>query len=736
MLNVSSTHNYSSSTNITDSPINTFIKILISVVVIAFSNSVYAQIRPHTISSGNKSNNNSNVYTPHQNLDDSENQDSIVDNTPKGIVYNDDILPDSVLRSHVYSFGESVRAVKLRHLQNPSLLPTGLQNNNPLDAVEKYSFATLGALGQVHQPLYYNHLSLSHTNRTSFINDPLPYYRQDQHTLRHFQSLTPYTLLGYGNSLDKDYQIHVIHTQNIRPRWNFAMLYDLISREGLYTNSGLTDHYLDLTTNYYSEDARYQLQASITYNRIRHQENGGVTNDTTCWDYSRESGVPVNMYAAQNQWRDIEFHIHQSYNTVRQFDLIRENKITDTIPQDGDSIVRTNSRTIYDTTKASKPSTFNTGVFALDLTYARHRRIFSDNQALSWFYNYGSIDTIFYFDSTTHHHLAAEVYWTNDAYMQHHYNNPVVISGGLRPQYDEMRFASPSAKSSELNITPFASARIHAGRFLLTADAEETNGARRMGDYRLSGNLSIQLGDNELSVNALSEAQSPSMVFYHNEGAYNWIIDDYNKIKQQRLAFNYSYINSDTIASKFQVSNLKLQLASTLLSDNVWFDSQMRPTQGNATALLLQADLNAHLRLGWFNLRTHQMLQHSNDDNVVRVPLFASKNSFYADFNMFHGALRTQIGIDARYHTKFYCDGWNPVLGAFYRQDEVEIGNYLIADLWLTLQVKRATIYLRASHLNAAIEKLAGLQPSYFSMPHYPYENFTLYWGIIWRFFD
>lgn len=684
----------------------------------------------------NRDRNNTRATTTQYNPDDPENQDTVADDTPKGIVFDSDALPDSVLQSHVFAFPNTLRAVKIRQLENPSLSPTGLQCNDPLAAVQNLSYASLGALGQAHQPLYHCPQPSSLLHHSSFISDPLPFFRQQLHKLRFFQSQTPYTVLGYGSSLDKDYQIHVIHTQNIQPRWNIAMLYDLVSREGLYTGSGLTDHFLDFTTNYYSKDARYQLQASLTYNRLRHQENGGVQNDTTCWDYQRESGVPVAMYAAQNQWRDIELHIHQSYNTVRQFDLIREHEVIDTISDSGDSTVKTKTHTLYDTTPAPHPSTFNTGVFALDLSYARHRRIFNDNQANSWFYNYSSLDTNFFYDSTVHHQLAAEIYWTNDAHNQHRFANPVIVTGGLRPQYDEVRFAMPDAKMSELNIIPFASARLHVGQFLLEASAEETNGTHRLGDYRLAGDLSLQLGSHTFVISALSEAQSPSMVFYHNEGAYNWDFDNYNKIKQQRLAVNYNYIHPDTATQRVQVSNFKLQIASTLLSDNVWFDNQMRPTQGDATALLLQADLTGHIQLGWLNLRTHQMLQRSSDDNVVRVPLFASKNSLFADFNMFHGAMRTQIGIDAHYHTRYYCDGWNPVLGAFYRQDEVKIGNYLIADLWLTLQVKRATIYLRASHFNAPIEKLTALQPSYFSMPHYPYENFSLYWGLVWRFFD
>ena len=653
------------------------------------------------------SNRTSSTTTTDNRQQPENDNDTVVDNTPQGIVYNTDEIPDSILQSRVISFSDIARSVKIRLIQHPSLLPTGIHNNDPLSDILNVSYASLGALGQVHQPIYPYTLTPLH----SYTQNPFPVY-SSLHDSRYFQTQTPYTLLGYGSSLDKDYQIHIAHSQNIKPRWNVAMLYDLVSRDGLYTNSGVTSHFLDLTTNYYSRDARYQMYAALTYNRIRHEENGGVTNDTTCWSYSRESGIPVNMYSAQNQWQDIELKIHQSYNTVRQFPLIIERDSAQ-----------------YDTIPEPKPATFNTGVFALDLSYTRHRRLFFDNQATSWFYNYGSIDTSFFYDSTIYHQLAAELYWTNDAHMQHRWHNPVIVTVGLRPQYEEIKFAEIHPYTitplHHYTLSPFASAQLHIGRFDIEAHGEETNGSYRTGDYRLDGNIKMRWENGDLMVSVLSEAQSPDMIFYHNQGAYNWDINDYNKIKQQRIA---AALNHNTVGC--------LRLASTLISDNVWIDSQMRPTQGNATGLLLQADWIGQLKFGWFNIRTHQMLQHSSDDNVVRVPLYASKNSFYADFNLFSNALRAQIGFDLRYHTKYYCDGWNPVLGAFYRQNEVKIGDYIIGDLWITLQVKRATIYLRASHLNAPIEKLMGFKPHYFSMPHYPYENFTLYWGLVWRFFD
>ena len=125
-------------------------------------------------------------------------------------------------------------------------------------------------------------------------------------------------------------------------------------------------------------------------------------------------------------------------------------------------------------------------------------------------------------------------------------------------------------------------------------------------------------------------------------------------------------------------------------------------------------------------------LQHSTDPDQLPVPLWASKNSLYADFPLFHGTLRAQLGVDLRYHTAYHAPFYDPATGLFLQQDALTVGNYLWGDLFVTMQVKRASIYIKAGHLNALWENPA----TYFLLPHYPGQKFGLQWGLTWCFFD
>ena len=696
--------------------------------------------------------NNGNITNPLM-INDEEDSVATENKMPEGIVYDSGEEADSVMPGKVFAFPRTVRDVKIRSLHHPTLSPDGVELINPASLFDGNYYVDRGALGQTHLSvipyldqtlrLLDPHTTISPLSQ-QFQSDALPAYRKNLHSLPMYQTLVPYTLLSYGSSLNKDYKISVLHTQNIKPRWNAAFIYDLTSRDGVYTNAGGTNHMLDVTTNYYSADSRYQLQGSVTFNKMRQEENGGVKNDTTCWESSRRAGVPVNMYKAQNMWRDLEFHLHQSFNTVRQVEKIVPitTQLSDTtnntsvVEKDGvnDTVVNTrvsvrDTVVGYDTIMPATAHTYNTGVFALDLHYGKHRRIFTDSQTDSWFYDTTLLDTTFYFDSTAHHKLYADLYWTNDAYMSHRWKNPLVILFGVRPELNRLQFAT--SHYDMVSVSPFARVVFNIGQMRLSGDAEEVTGSHSNGDYRLAGKLEMKVGKrSRFDIGVLSEALSPDIQYYRNDGYYSWDINDYNKIKRQQVALGYRLDEADTLKSALRL--FETRTSAMLISDNVWFNDNMQPVQGNATGMLLQASVNTHLKFGWFNIRMSHTLQHSSDEDVMRVPLFASKNSFYADAKAFKKALLLQFGVDMRYHTLYHADGWNPILGAYYRQDDVEVGNYFVADIWLTLQIKRASIYLKASHINAPLEK----NPHYFSLPHYPMEDFGLYWGVIWKFFN
>lgn len=685
-------------------------------------------------------NGNNPMGMPPSMLPDSTNTADTSAEGPKGIVYHVDI-PDSVLQAKVFMFHLVPAQVKFNQVSHPILTPTGAQFSDRLDGMNGNYYLTVTELGHPHLSLF---PSFGSSPGLVYKTNVFPGLYKTPKNITLYQVQTPYTLLSYNSSLDKDYQVHVTHSQNINARWNVAMDYHLISPEGVFSNSGATDHFLDLTTNYYSRDARYQVAAGFIWQRMLVGENGGLSNKDiyTNKRTSSLSGVPVNYTNGMSNTRDHTVFVRQTFNTVRQFEWYRPIKETfiDTIPvRDtltltlfdttlNDSVAVDTVRTTfryeardsivdYDTIQPHDPHVYNTGVLGMELQWDRQK------------YRYR--------DSTLYNKLSATLFWTNDAYLDRRWHNPLKLYGGLRPEVawlkqDSSLYSDTSIR--KLALYPFARLEISpwpAAELILYAEA-----APNLSEYNLDARLQFPFRDSNgfstqnLTFHAVVKAHQPELIYI----AQNYLRKSDYSIEMKPIGIRQ--IEADYKRGDF----LQVHLAAQHISHNVWFEQMantdsttvLLPNQADGSALLLQGRLNLNLKLtGWLHYDMQHHLQYSSDQDQIRVPLFATKNSVYADFKLFHNVLHTQVGVDVRYHTAYKADGYDPVLGAFFRQNDVEVGNYLWADFFINLQVKRASIYAKAAHLNSFLE-----EHSYFMLPNYPSKQFGFFFGITWKFFD
>lgn len=620
--------------------------------------------------------------------------DSTEDNlTQKGIEHHEDI-PDSVLIQSIYMFHYSPLAVKILDIQQLSFNPSNAQYADPIDAINGNYYLNKGIAGQSNQPIFY-------TQDETFGPQLRPItnycYRKTPGSVKFYQVHKPFTLLGFAGSLKKDNHVYLTHSQNINERWNFAFDYHLIRSEGVYANSGVKNHYLDFTTNYYSRDSRYQLQGGIIWQKEALSENGGITDD----DYVRNkpdatrSGIPVNLTSGSSLSKGTTYFVHQSYNTVQQvYKLIEHDSLAINIVDS----TKFDTIKIYDTILPNAPKIINTGVFGLNLQWNTETRKF--------------------IDSTRWNQLSSSVFWTNDAYPDYIWHNPLKVTIGF----------------SDLRILDFISSWNWYHYFGPTGQLEYYSRigtilahAQMLGQYGNRYLLNYRIPLDSLNKNALmfEVCHQTRLVdfLYQNLAETNNLpaLQPEATTKFQASFIHNDSLNIDLIAN--QISNFVVLRQE---------DGNIMPFQSSGQSWLYQARLIYRKHWGWFHLDMQQMLQYSTDEEFLKVPVWASKNSLYADLELFSKALRAQIGFDVRYHTVFYANSYDPTLGVFYQQDEIPIGNYIMADAFINLQVKHASIYFKAGHLNSLIES----HPNYFLLPHYPANRLGLFFGINWNFFD
>lgn len=727
-----------------------YAKFIILVLLATFATTAWAQVNVSSISNIKPSNirqtGNAPSIAPNSAMDAGDTtavQDSAAKKNEEmlgGIEYHVEI-PDSVLQGSIFIFHRHPLQVKIMDFEHPTFDPTGVQFCDPLDGFNGDYYLSVTELGHPHLSTF---RSFDGRPSLAYNVNIFPGFYKTPENVNFYQVQKPYTELGYHSSLDKDYQIQVTHTQNINERWNIAFDYHLFSPAGVFTNSRAQDHLVDFTTNYYSRDARYQISAGAIFQKMTLGENYGLSNESIFINKrnSNMSGIPMNDNSRMSETKDRTIFVRQSFNTVHQFEWYRPIKQTvidtvtthdtihlavyDTVSKD--TVMRDSVTTAfdyklrdtivaYDTFQPHKPHTYNTGVFALDLQWDKHR--------------YACTDSMLY------HQLSATLYWTNDAFTDYRWHNPLKLYAGIRPQVswltlNEVIYDEASVK--RMALYPFAKVELSpwpASELSVLGEA-----APDLSEYNLDATLSFPFRDSignsthNLTFRAVSKATSPELIYYTQciRGDHT-AATDFHTMGVNKIEAQYSHTGLADI-----------YLAAQRIDHNIWFEESVGdgestiyvPNQTDKGTFLLQGRVNLYLKMwSWLHYDMQQLVQYSGDQDQIRVPLFASKNSIYADFYMFHHALRTQIGCDIRYHTAFKADGYDPDLGIFYRQNEVTVGNYIWADVFINLQVKRASIYAKAGHLNSFLEDKA-----YLILPQYPSKPFGLFFGLTWKFFD
>ncbi|MBR5832068.1 MAG: hypothetical protein IKY79_05570 [Bacteroidales bacterium] len=704
-----------------------YIKYIISIIVLLGWVSANAQFMPSTVlpSSAGRDrygniNNNNNTNNPFQTPDNNSENDTL----PKGIIFDYEVIPDSTLLNSVYYFYLKPLDAKIYYAFHPTLLPDYIEQTDPLFTFNNNYYLNTGNVGSPHLSLYpKNDEGIAFRYKQSVYDG----YGYSLDNLTFYQTERPYTLLAFSNSLLSDYQVRVIHTQNLSQRWNIALHYDLINSEGAYSNQKTLNNYLGATTNYYSENLRYQVKGGVIWKKLNIQENGGITSDSLFTEniQTNRSGIPVYMYDASTRYNSFTAVAHQSYNFAKR---IGANIVVDTVFSTTDS-----SYTISCDTTIRKGTPFNRGTVVHQILVETDKRNYYEPNFSHIYHPICYVDSTNTFDSVSTFRLENTIYWSNDVYKDYEYFNPVKLSLGLRHlwvegiySYDHMSVSELPKSYNLTEILPFVKLNISVGglRAELFAEKSFSDAVFMQNNNMVRADVSyLFANDHSITLSGHSSDRAPDYFYnYFFSNYHEWDNrGEYNKIHTQNLKLQYKWNNY-----------IDLTTSVAVVDNMVWLDTNSRPYQTDERGWLSQACLNTNIKIGPFHWRTFNLLQFASDNDVFRVPTFACKHSYFFDFKMFKNALSVQTGVDLRYNTAFYADAYNPSLAAFYRQNDVEIGNYIWSDIFASLQIKHATIFLKLLHINALWEST----PQYFSLPHYPGQDFTLQWGFVWKFFD
>ena len=493
-----------------------------------------------------------------------------------------------------------------------------------------------------------------------------------------YNTKTPYTELAYWGTLfafkeKEESSVRFLHTQNITPAWNIALLYKQFGAKGLLSQEGTDNRGLELTTNYLGE--RYTLNAGYVRDKIVRAENGGVYNTSDIRDTILDpKTIQINLKEASSKTVRNSLFLNHTYAISLNFN--------------NDSLA------LHEGTTAS------IGHSAEWSTYSRfYKDVIKNNDEIGRAFYHDQ----FYINPQQSSDSIHTTLLDNRVFirLQPWGDNAIVstVDGGLGYEYVSNYNFNPdfyltgNESSSYNNSYVYGNA---AGKFrryfLWDAFVKYYLSGYNQNDYELSANASfafypflerrspVYIKANFTS--SLTEADWYSKHYYSNHYVWN---NQFEKSSRNQLEAEISI-------PKWAFS---LKGSYGLNGNYLYHDTTGIIRQSSDLINVLSISLKKNFKLWYFHLDNELLYQHSSNQDVLPLPTWSAHLRYYLEFDVVKNVLTVQAGADATINTKYYAPAYNPALGAFQLQTREKIGDTPYLDVFINMQWKRVSLFLK-----------------------------------------
>lgn len=551
-------------------------------------------------------------------------------------------------------------------------------------------------------------------------------YRFNLQGARFFNTTRPYTELGYTLGSQSQQFIDLIHTQNLKPYWNAAIQYRLITSPGFFKNQRTAHNSYRLTSWYQSPNKRYNNYVVVLGNKQEAAENGGILNDKdylSLPEYDQRFNIPVklgrgveftrNPFGGGNEGTFIGNRYGELNALLRQqYDFGRK-----------DSIV-TDSTVV--------PLFYPRVRFEHTINYSKQQFEFRDEAPdTAYYFQYYGIDPAQRVDSTGISLMDRWRQLSNDFSIYQFpdaKNLQQFIKVGLQYQWLSGRLKGGTEIFSNLIAHGEYRNRTRNQKWDMEALGQLWWGGFNAGDYHalvsLRRLLSTRLGS--LQVGFENTNRSPSFVYDARSHFYIGAPRSFNK--ENRTHFFGRIINPA----------LRLQLGADyyLIGNYLYFENLYQPAQYGPLFNVLMVHASKAFRLGrHLNWYTEASLQQKAGNAPINIPLVFTRNRVAFEGN-FYRNLHLSTGLEMRYHTPYRMDNYSPVLGQFANQDTTRIANRPDLTAFLHFRIRSFKAYARLENLNTMNFGPAGFgfDRHNFGAPDYPYPGLVFRLSIFWSF--
>ena len=514
---------------------------------------------------------------------------------------------------------------------------------------------------------------------------------------------TPFTELMYRSVFEQGQLLDAVYSVNTSRQFNFS-----ISRKGLrslgnYQNFISSSSNFKISTNYFSKNKKYRFRTHYTNQKLFSEQNGGINNsDILNFENGNsqflDRGVfDPNFENAHNEFLGKRFYVDQSYV------LIDKDSISDSSLELFSSIYLEEKK--YKFQQSSSDEFFGNSFVSQEI---------NDKILL----NSLNLHAGLIYNSDIFGKINLGLRYVSDKYSLENY------------QIDQYIDNTQSINSKTTFIT---------AEYLKTFSKIELNAKTEnfiFGDNKsnmFSSSIMLQLkNNNSFTANYKLFSSVPNYNFLlhrSNYENYNWNNQFDNTITNSislGLKLNEIIdINVDLISVK---KHIQFEKIVNDLADSGEYS--ILPIQQNGNLDILKLQLGRKINFGKFSIDSKLLFQKSLSDDIINLPQIVSRNTVYFSTDMFKKALFLQTGFGVKYFSKFYMNGYDPLLSELYIQNEKEIGEFPIIDFFINAKIQQTRLYFKFEHFNSSFTGY-----NYYSAPNYPYRDFSFRFGLVWNFF-
>lgn len=529
----------------------------------------------------------------------------------------------------------------------------------------------------------------SHYFPTTYLVDNQEYVfapKKINETLLKLDGFRPFTNLTWINAGRREQILSLQHIQKFGKLASLQFQYRRISAPGIYINQETNQNLFNGAFNFNTDNKVYQLEINTHIDRVRNQENGGLTdiNHFEKDTFNRRSLYQVNIDKSYYEIKETNFGINQRFNFLN-------NEI------DSNQYQR----------------------FYLQLNnhYKTWRRMYYDYDAGSPIYQ----NT--YFDSTS-------TFWLDSIYHKEFTHS---LSLGMTTSLMDVSglFEIHQNRYTQLTgIDTFYNtsyAGVKADFYLQKAKIQSQvkyglNGYNK-GDVQSFLNVQLYPSKNYLiNLKASYNLIEPALN-YKNYSSNHFKWDSTNLLKQQTI-----YLSTDAYSKALK---LRFFANAKFLDRFFYYDSLVVLKQHDFASNQISLGLEKDYRLWKFHFKTAFIYQLTSDEVLLPVPNIVARQIVYYENRLFKKVLKLRTGFNASYTSEFYGYEFMPGISQFYVQDKKKIGNYPYIDFFISLHLKRAQIFFKWEHVNAGM-----MNYNYFLTPTIPDHDRSFKFGVNWNMFD